>query len=140
MMRTVALESLQSKRLNSLASSLANKDDEYTLKVTENFLRSVFVYSSEIVETILTPDYMLSGLQSSGKLVGDCDDISTLHAALLTAMGFNTRFVAIRSTYLDPNFDHVFIEVESQSRWIPYDITIPLGTKIEYFGKLTVAL
>lgn len=110
--------------------ALASKVDE--------FLRSKFIYSDEKIETLQHPDYMLSGLERSGILIGDCDDISTLHATLLTALGFQVRFIAIRSIKDDVNFDHVYIEANVNGEWIMFDLTIPLGTKVEYFGRIAI--
>lgn len=106
--------------------------------MTDEYLRSKFVYQSEAIETLQHPDYMLSGLEMSGRLVGDCDDISTLHATLLTALGFQVRFVAIRSLRESIDFDHVYIEVNHNGEWIMYDITLPLGTKVDYFGRIAI--
>jgi transglutaminase-like putative cysteine protease len=108
------------------------------LTEVDQFLRSKFIYVDEKIETLQYPDYMLSGLEMSGVLAGDCDDISTLHAALLTALGFPVRFVAIRSVKEDPNFDHVYIEVNNNNEWIMYDITLQLGTIVNFFGRLAV--
>jgi transglutaminase-like putative cysteine protease len=113
-------------------------NQQQLLTNVDEFLRSKFVYSDEKIETLQYPDYMLSGLEMSGRLVGDCDDISTLHAALLAALGFQVRFVAIRSLREDVNFDHVYLEVKLNDEWIMYDITLPLGTKIEYFGRIAI--
>lgn len=113
-------------------------DNAQLLQNADEFLRSRFVYADESIETLQHPEYMINGLEMSGRLVGDCDDISTLHAALLTCMGFKTRFVAIRSTFNDPNYDHVFIEAKHNDTWIPYDITLPLGAKIEWFARLNI--
>ena len=115
-------------------------DKNQLLVSADEFLRSHFVYEPEAIETLQHPDYMLNGLEMSNRLVGDCDDISTLHAALLTCLGFQTRFVAIRSTFNDSNYDHVYIEVNNGGTWIPYDITLPLGAVIEYFARLTIAI
>lgn len=112
-------------------------DKRQLLMMVDKFLRDKFIYQSEAIETLQYPDYMLTGLETSGLLVGDCDDISTLHAAILVAMGFQVRFVAIRSTPDDPNFDHVYIEVK-HGDWIMYDVTIPLGTVIDYTGRLQI--
>jgi hypothetical protein len=81
---------------------------------------------------------MLNGLEMNNALTGDCDDITTLHAGLLLALAFPVRFIAIRSTFTDPNFDHVYLETQHQNQWIPFDITIPKGTEIHWFGRLTV--
>jgi transglutaminase-like putative cysteine protease len=108
------------------------------LESIDRFLRERFIYQPEVIETLQYPDYMLNGLENSGVLVGDCDDISTLHAALLVALDFKVRFVAIRSTPNDPNFDHVYLEVNHGGDWIMYDVTIPLGTVIDYTGRLAI--
>lgn len=113
-------------------------DKRELLKTVDQFLREKFVYASEMIETLQHPDYMLGGLEMSGRLVGDCDDISTLHAALLTALGFQVRFVAIRSLKQDINFDHVYIEANHNGEWIMFDITLPLGTIIDYFGRIAI--
>lgn len=141
-MRTLVLESQTSSKLAKIATMLFMKSkstDGRLLTSVDRFLRERFIYAHEIIETLQYPDYMLSGLEMSGRLVGDCDDISTLHAALLTALGFKVRFVAIRSTPNDPNFDHVYIEVKDiNDDWIMYDVTIPLGTQIDYSGRLAI--
>lgn len=113
-------------------------DRKKLLSNVDQFLRSRFVYADEMIETLQTPEYMLSGLEMSGRLIGDCDDISTLHAALLTAMDFKVRFVAIRSNDNALDYDHVYIEVNDGNDWIVYDVTIPLGTEINYFRRLAI--
>jgi transglutaminase-like putative cysteine protease len=143
MMRALVLESLQSVKLAKLATLLYMKsptNKRSLLSIVDGYLRDRFIYQSEAIETLLYPDYMLSGLEISGHLVGDCDDISTLHAAILTALGFKVRFVAIKSTYNNPNFDHVYIEAQDTDHWIMYDVTLPLNTTVEYFGRLTIAV
>jgi transglutaminase-like putative cysteine protease len=140
-MRTLVLENLKSPKLAKLATALYVKsptDKKQILSNVDKFLRSKFVYEPEAIETLMYPDYMLSGLEMSGRLVGDCDDISTLHAALLVALGFQVRFVAIRSLRESIDFDHVYLEVNNNGEWIMYDITLPLGTQIDYFGRIAV--
>lgn len=96
------------------------------------------MYLPETIETLLYPDYMLNGLEMSGKLVGDCDDITTLHATLLTALGFPVRFVAIRSVRDDANYDHVYLETNLDGEWIMFDVTIPLHTEITFFSRVAI--
>ena len=136
MMRSLALESLNSRRLVNLASKFFAKPD--VLNSVEKFLRSKFQYVDEKVETLVTPDYMLQGLEINGQLRGDCDDISTLHAAILTALEIKTRFVAIRSVHDNPNYDHVFIEAYNGSDWIIYDMTVKPGTILEWYSRIVV--
>jgi transglutaminase-like putative cysteine protease len=53
---------------------------------------------------------------------GDCDDQATLLAALLEAVGFKARFVAIKMQLAGP-FVHVYSEVCLGTRWIPLETT-----------------
>lgn len=142
LMRKIVFNSITSKKLCAIArtlwlnAKLTNKD---ALTVADEFLRSRFEYLDESIETIQAPEYMISGLEVTGKLRGDCDDITTLHAALLTCMDIPVRFVVIRSKFEDPNFDHVYLEAQqSNGDWVSYDITLPLGTEIHYFGRATM--
>lgn len=135
-MRSLVLQSLNSKRLVKLASRFWFKPD--VLQSVETFLRSRFQYVDEKIETLVAPDYMLQGLEINNALTGDCDDISVLHAALLTCMDIKVRFVAIRSNQDDPNYDHVFIEAWNGTDWLLYDITVPPGTRIEWFSRVAV--
>lgn len=142
-MRRLVLESLKSPRLASVATLLYTKSFStgmQLLKDVDSFLRSKFVYMDEKIETLQTPDYMLTGLEMSGRLVGDCDDISTLHAAILTALGFEVRFVAIRSVKENSDYDHVYIEANHNGDWVMYDLTLPLGTEIEYFSRVAIGV
>lgn len=52
---------------------------------------------------------------------GDCDDKCVLLASLLASMGYLPRFVV--QTQDGNNFDHVYIEVENEGRWIALDPT-----------------
>jgi len=108
------------------------------LENVDRFIRDKFTYSDEKIETLQHPDYMLKGLEVYNRLIGDCDDITMLHAALLIALGFQVHFVAIRDKHEDPNFNHVYLETENNGDWIMYDITLPLGTQVEYFGRIAV--
>ena len=138
-MRSLVLHSLNQQRVSRVLNRFAvSENQEDNLIAVDQFLRSKFIYSSEEIETLQSPDYMLSNLDNYERLVGDCDDITTLHATILKLLGFQVRFTSIRSVRTNPNFDHVYLEVFTDGKWIPFDITIPQGTTIEYFAKLTV--
>lgn len=106
--------------------------------LTDQFLRNHFTYIPENVETLLTPEYMLNSLENTGRVSGDCDDISVLQAAIYKCMGFRVRFVAIRSDPDNTNYDHVFSEIHNGENWIIYDLTLPLGFKIDYLSRVTI--
>ena len=141
LMRKMVLESTKSPKIVNIATRLwmtAKQTRKNPAQLVDDFLRKSFVYTDENIETLQAPDYMLNGLEMSGVLRGDCDDITTLHASLLNAMGIPVRFVAIRSTFEDPNFDHVYLEAQDVDEWTAYDVTIPLGTNIHWFGRQTM--
>jgi transglutaminase-like putative cysteine protease len=106
--------------------------------LTDRYLRDHFVYVPEKVETLVTPDYLLTSLENNGKISGDCDDISILQGAIYKCLGFRIRFVAIRSDADNPNYDHVFSEVKVDNDWIVFDLTLPIGFRINYLAKVTV--
>ena len=77
-------------------------------------------FRGEHAETIQTP---LITLQLGA---GDCDDHSTLLAAMYESIGFETRFNTM-STREDPDdqFSHVFLEVRTRGGvWLPVDTTV----------------
>lgn len=139
-MRSLVLQSLNSRKLVSFVSGFWLKADSTKdrLRYVEAFLRSRFQYVDEQIETLLVPDYMLQGMEITGAIRGDCDDISTLHAAILTAMYIKVRLVAIRSEQSNPNYDHVFIEAFNDSDWELFDITVPKGTPIQWFSRVAI--
>lgn len=53
--------------------------------------------------------------------VGDCDDQSTLLAALLEAVGYRTRFVV--AGYSSTNYEHVYVQVFVRGQWFNCDPT-----------------
>ncbi len=51
---------------------------------------------------------MLDQFEREGFFEGDCDDVTTLIAALLICYGYPASLVAIR--FDSPEFEHVFVE------------------------------
>lgn len=95
----------------------------------ESYLRNHFVYRSENREVVRTVSRMLSDLALSGYVEGDCDDVATFIAAVLSRMGVRNRFVAIRYGG-SPEFLHVFVEWWSMPdhQWVRFDPTVNPGT------------
>jgi len=84
------------------------------------YVKNTIEFRGEYAETIQTPQVtLLLG-------AGDCDDHSTLTAAMLESLGFETRFNTI-STGADPDaFTHVYTEVKDKTtrNWLPIDTTV----------------
>jgi transglutaminase-like putative cysteine protease len=68
------------------------------------------------VETVQTPLKTLDFGQ------GDCDDQATLLATLLQAVGFRTRFMAIKTAALGP-YIHVLTQAHVNRDWVPLETT-----------------
>ena len=99
------------------------------LGAVDEFLRAHYFYRDEIEEVLRTPEFMLNDLTRIGYLEGDCDDISTLAAALFKALGYPVRFAAIRFDATNPNFEHVFTQVYDMAEWHTFDGTVQPGTQ-----------
>lgn len=86
------------------------------------------------VETIQTP------LKTLEYGAGDCDDKSTLLAAMLESLGHETRFHAMG--FRPGNVEHVLLEVNIPGKgWVPLETTepvkmgwIPRGIKTSLYG------
>lgn len=136
-MRNLAIEAQSSQSLCNVVMSLPFSDPNIVV-IVDQFLRSKFTYVKEYIETLVAPEYMLLSLENIGKIAGDCDDITTLQGAIYKCLGIPVRFVAIRSNASDPNYDHVFAEVRVNNQWIAYDVTLPIGFKIEYVQRVAM--
>jgi len=103
----------------SLIGHLPQKDFYGEIEVIFDFVQNDVRYTQDItdVETLQTPVVTL------GNLAGDCDDKSTLLAALLESVGHPTRFQAIGLTRTA--IDHVYVETRLGADWIALDSTEP---------------
>ena len=121
---------------------LWKQDKTETLTAVDDYIRARFIYTSEQMETLQTPEYMASGLEINHHLIGDCDDIATFHATLLTCLGYKVRFVAIKSVPNDMNYDHVYLEALNPDTkvWETFDATVPVNTVMEYHGKVEIVI
>jgi transglutaminase-like putative cysteine protease len=125
-MRNLANRAASNPDVQSFALPFLDAESAVMLRRLDNWIRAHFVYRGEIEEVLRTPEFMLDTLERLGYFDGDCDDISTLYAALAKALHFQCRFVAIRYD-ASPEFKHVFLEVWL-GRWVAVDPTVPEGT------------
>jgi hypothetical protein len=92
------------------------------------WFRQNYRYRPENEEIVRTPARMVADFNTLGYFEGDCDDAATFYAAVIRAMGFPVRFVAIRYDPT-PDFKHVFIEYKNLFDWIRLDPTVAPGTQ-----------
>lgn len=100
-----------------LTQFCAQKDFACEVRALHAWVRDHIRYLQDVtdVETVQTPAKTIE----SG--AGDCDDKSTLLAALLESIGHPTRFMAIG---FEPDvFCHVYVETLIGTRWIPLETT-----------------
>lgn len=85
-----------------------------------NMVRDSIRYTRDVlnVETLSSPQMTLA------RRVGDCDDMSTLLAALVQAVGYPSRFIAV-GFHSENSFEHVYCEVFINGEWIACDPTEP---------------
>lgn len=103
-----------------ITSELQQKNYLGEVKLNHRFVRDNIRYIRDIhgIETIQSPQYTLQNGY------GDCDDKSTLLAALLESIGHPTRFVAVGKR--PGKFNHVYVETLVGKRWFPLETTEPV--------------
>lgn len=78
-----------------------------------------FVRDPVGVEYLQTPSYMLRQIAREGVAAGDCDDASTLFAALAETAGYRTKFRVQAPP--GQTFKHVLVDVQIRSGWVSFD-------------------
>jgi transglutaminase-like putative cysteine protease len=106
-----------------LVRDLPQYDTAGEIRALHAFVRDFIRYTSDIagVETLQTPRATLE------MGVGDCDDKSTLLAALLESINKKTRFVAVGFGE-GSGHSHVLVEVRvgKAGRWVPLETIKPV--------------
>ncbi len=76
------------------------------------------------VELVKDPERLVEEIESTGRGIGDCDDIATLIATMLRQLGRTVEFVTVGFDSGQPgNFSHVFVRVKDpkSGKWIVCD-------------------
>lgn len=94
-----------------LTQLVAAKDGIGEIGAIFDFVQNQIRYVRDIenLETIHFPEIVLENAS------GDCDDKSVLLAALLSAIGYPTRFVAVGPA--PETYSHVYVEVKRGRDW-----------------------
>lgn len=90
------------------------------VRALHEFVRDRIRYVRDPVglELVATPEKVLEYGQ------GDCDDKSTLLAAMLESLGHPSRFVAVG--FNGGPFSHVYVETKIGARWVPLETIVPM--------------
>lgn len=108
--------SIRAKAL-ALLENIPQKAWGAEISALHAFVRDGVRYVKDVngIETLQTPIKTLEIRQ------GDCDDKSTLLAALLESVGHPSRFVAVALN--GGPYSHVLVETRIGNRWIPLETT-----------------
>lgn len=88
--------------------------------VEDRFTALPFSFAPDVVETLIRPVDM--ALLPEGRRQGDCDDFVMYAAALLKALGLNSRFVTLAADPREPGrYSHVYLAVYRNGERIPFD-------------------
>lgn len=100
-----------------LVRDLEQKDFAGEVEKIFDFVQNNVRYVHDVadVETLQTPIITLQNR------AGDCDDKSTLLAAMLESIGHKTRFIA--AGFQRNTIEHVFVETRVGSQWVSLDAT-----------------
>lgn len=104
-----------------LTSLLPQKDYKGEIDKLYKFVQYNIRYVRDIngIETVQSP---VKTLEIGA---GDCDDKSTLLAALLESIGFKTRFHAMG--FRKKHISHVLLEVYLNGKWLALETTEPVN-------------
>lgn len=72
------------------------------------------------IESVRHPDHMIREILQAGSTAGDCDDMATLGAAILRALGFQPCFIVV-SARASGEFHHVFFGARVDGELITLD-------------------
>lgn len=106
----------------SIVQHVASRDQQGEITAILQWVKANIAFRGEYAETVQTP---LVTLQLHA---GDCDDQSSLMAALLGSLGYKTRFKTVAADPTAPwAYSHVYIEIfqRKSGQWIALDSTVP---------------
>jgi transglutaminase-like putative cysteine protease len=136
-------DGVRSNTFQSIAASIThelNGQDETTLiRSVDSWVRRYFEYESENIETVKSPLIDWQEIEENGYFTGDCDDVSVFEATVFKSLGFPVRLVAIRTQADNPDYLHVFIEVQTtNNQWIRLDPTVRAGLIHVSYGEMVM--
>lgn len=125
-MRRLTLAARKDPAIKTLADRIVQPapsgDFGAQLKCVFAWVKKHIKYVRDIrdVETVSTPERTLR------EQTGDCDDMAIVVAALLEAVGFKTRFLALG--FDSGEYEHVIAQALLGTRWISLDPTVSYAT------------
>jgi len=125
-MRKMIHQGSKSSSIRELAANLVmhQSTDQGKIGSIFEFVRNKMKYVRDPLhqELLAGADYHMDTMSTQGYARGDCDDHTIMLGAMLESVGYPTRIATAR---MKPggsgSFDHVYLEVNDRTGWIPLD-------------------
>lgn len=127
-MRFLARRGARDPLLGQLAGSIVAgcEDTTEAAHAIRLFLERVVDFTPDPAgaELLKQPRYAIRELELEDRILGDCDDVAVLGAALGGAVGLPARFVLLAFSHGAP-YEHVYTELLTDGGWLELDTTKP---------------
>jgi transglutaminase-like putative cysteine protease len=124
-MRKLIHQGSKSPEIREMAANLAmrHSTDQGKIGSIFEFVRSKMKYVRDPLhqEMLAGTDYHMGVMGREGYARGDCDDHTIMLGAMLESVGYPTRITTARMKPGPGSFDHVYLEVNDRTGWVPLD-------------------
>lgn len=128
LVRTAGIRGIVDRVAGGLSRD-AKESGRSALVEVYNFLAARFEFKRDPFKTdqVTAPDTLLTRIAATGRTSGDCDDVATLGAALVCALGYEPVFIVVgKPGNLDRatgkvKLTHVFYGARVRGQVIPFD-------------------
>ena len=125
-MRRLIHQGSKSREIRETAANLAmrHSTDQGKIGSIFEFVRSKMKYVRDPLhqEMLAGTDYHMGTMAAEGYARGDCDDHTIMLGAMLESIGYPTRITTARmKPGANGSFDHVYLEVNDRTGWVPLD-------------------
>jgi transglutaminase-like putative cysteine protease len=124
-MRRMIHQGSKSAKIREMAANLVTHQstDQGKIGAIFEFVRNKMKYVRDPLhqELLAGTDYHMDTMSEQGYARGDCDDHTIMLGAMLESVGYPTRIATARMRPGTGSFDHVYLEVNDRTGWIPLD-------------------
>lgn len=137
-------KSAQNLRFRALAETLIrgniiNDDQMAQALALLSYVKDKITYvrDPQAWEYVKAPELILDEIEKYGRAMGDCDDHVLFYNTLLSSLGFQTKFVAVKING-SPMFNHVVSGVLVKKKWVDLDPCAKLRPQPSFAEKINV--
>jgi transglutaminase-like putative cysteine protease len=124
-MRRLIHQGSKNPEIRETAANLAMRHptDQGKIGSIFEFVRAKMKYVRDPLhqELVAGTEYHMGTMGVEGYARGDCDDHTVMLGAMLESIGYPTRIATARMRPGQGSFDHVYLEVNDRTGWIPLD-------------------